>query len=145
MNFCRLDLDGKELKTLRLKWKDRTQKSLNLCQRNIMSPNKWAWQASSFAERPVQLKNRFLLLFLNNNMEIMFSASSNKQKHYCYLHCAFSRDSKCCVIAEEHVSPLLYEGLQGFHYPKVTGQNQKRFGSKSEHWKAAKRAGCGKG
>lgn len=78
-------------------------------------------------------------------MEIMFSASSNKQEHYCYLHCAFGIDRKRCVIAEEHLSSSLYEGVQGFHPPVATGENQERFGSKSEHPKAAKGAGCGKG
>lgn len=78
-------------------------------------------------------------------MEIVFSASSNKQKHYCYLDCAFGIDSKRCVTAEEHLSPSMYEGVQVFHLPTATGENQERFESKSEHPMAGKGAGCGKG
>lgn len=64
-------------------------------------------------------------------MEILFSASSNKQKRYCYLYRAFSRDSEHCVTAEEHLSPLLYEGAQGFYLSGATGESQERLGSKS--------------
>lgn len=107
MSFCRLDLNCKELKTYALN--GRTQKSSNLCQGNIKGPNKWACQASSFGERATQLKNRFLVLFLNNT-EIVFSAPSNKEKHYYYLHCAFSVDSKRSAAAAEHPSATLQSG-----------------------------------
>lgn len=71
----------------------------------------------------------------------MFSASSNKQKHYCYSRCAFGIEREGCVAAEEHPSPSWYKGVRGFH-PRL---HQERFGSKSEHPKGAEGAGCGKG
>lgn len=72
---------------------------------------------------------------------IMFSASPNKQKH---LHCALAIDSECCVIAEEYLSPSLYEGVKGLPLLIAT-ENQNRLGSMSEHPKVPKGPGCGKG
>lgn len=48
-------MDGEGLEALCPKWEDRTQKSLNVCQGNAMCPDKWPWQAPSFAERAERL------------------------------------------------------------------------------------------